>query len=278
MSATLLTDAALAARLEADAAQHLTEYVQLLEGLRRGVGAFVQLRSGGVAVRTLDALGINVAIGLGMRGSVPAEDLDDLEALYLDANLPAMLELCPFADRSLLVGLGDRQYRIVNFTNVLVRELDDETAPAPPGIDVQPVTERELEVWVAAMTRAMATRTNPGLLEADTLMARIAFARPGSLCFLARLEDRVVGTGALVVRADEDGWRLGTLYMANTLPEARGRGVQQALIGARLEAARALGCDAVAVQARPGNQSHHHLERLGFRVVYTKSLLERRWR
>ena len=275
----LLADAGLAARLEMDSAQHLIEYVHGLEALRPGVGAFVKLRSGGVAVRTLDALGINHAVGLGLRGTVPAEDLDDLEALYLDAGLPSIIELCPFADRSVLVGLADRQYRIANFTNVLLRELDGDFGfSTPPGLDVQPVVMRELEVWVAAMTRAMATRTNPGIAEADALLARIAFSRPGSLCFLARLEDRVVGAGALVVREDEEGWRLGTLYMANTLPEARGRGVQRALILARLEAAQNLGCDAVAVQVRPGNLSHNHLERVGFRVVYTKTVLERRWK
>ena len=47
-------------------------------------------------------------------------------------------------------------------------------------------------------------------------------------------------------------------------------GVQYALIAARLAAATEAGCDLAVVYTEPGSESQRNVERLGFRLAYTK--------
>jgi len=54
---------------------------------------------------------------------------------------------------------------------------------------------------------------------------------------------------------------------AGTLPEFRNRGVQKALLLARLAKAAEHGCDLAMVATMPGSGSQRNVERQGFRVV-----------
>jgi ribosomal protein S18 acetylase RimI-like enzyme len=82
---------------------------------------------------------------------------------------------------------------------------------------------------------------------------------------------RVDGTpaGAALLALDDD---LGYLANASTLPEFRRRGVQSALIAARIADAAAAGCDVVSSQAEFGSASQRNLERAGLRIAYTKAV------
>jgi GNAT superfamily N-acetyltransferase len=53
----------------------------------------------------------------------------------------------------------------------------------------------------------------------------------------------------------------------------RRRGVQSALLAARLAWAVEQGCDLAVSFARPGSISHRNIERNGFRVAYTRTKL-----
>jgi ribosomal protein S18 acetylase RimI-like enzyme len=77
-----------------------------------------------------------------------------------------------------------------------------------------------------------------------------------------------VGTGSLFVKGE---W--ASLGFAATLPQARGRGVQSALIVRRIADARAMGCRHLSVETaedKPDKPapSFHNVTRLGFRVAY----------
>ena len=61
------------------------------------------------------------------------------------------------------------------------------------------------------------------------------------------------------------------------VPALRGRGAHTALIAARLRAAAAAGATLATVCARPGGESHRHLDRAGFTVGYTRPSLARAW-
>jgi GNAT superfamily N-acetyltransferase len=63
----------------------------------------------------------------------------------------------------------------------------------------------------------------------------------------------------------------------STRHEFRRRGVQAALISARLEAGRAAGCDLAMSVTQPSSGSQRNLERQGFRVVYTRTKFTREW-
>jgi GNAT superfamily N-acetyltransferase len=154
----------------------------------------------------------------------------------------------------------------------LVRPIDaEERFETTPGIDITLIDATLEGAWVHAFKSGFGTRKASEHSEIDSKLAQIALYRPGSSCFIARQRGEVIGTGSLVVRQDAEGWRIGTLYLASTAPHARGRGVQHALVQARLEAARNAGCDAVTTQAKPGGTTA--LERQGFGVMYTKVVL-----
>ncbi|HUR17261.1 MAG TPA: GNAT family N-acetyltransferase [Candidatus Limnocylindrales bacterium] len=84
--------------------------------------------------------------------------------------------------------------------------------------------------------------------------------------FLAEIDGRPVGNGSLHISA-----RTGWLRGATVSPEARGRGIQRALVAARVAAAIEAGCDLVGAAAETGAVSAQNLERMGFRQVGRRS-------
>lgn len=78
--------------------------------------------------------------------------------------------------------------------------------------------------------------------------------------FVAEMDGVAVGNASLHVSAGT-GWLRGALVA----PEARGRGIQTALIAARIQAAIDAGCDLVGAQAEPGEVSARNLMRMGLR-------------
>ena len=54
-----------------------------------------------------------------------------------------------------------------------------------------------------------------------------------------------------------------------TLPSFRGRGIQSALLRARIWIAGASDCVLAVIEAEPGSSSQRNMERLGFRVAWT---------
>jgi ribosomal protein S18 acetylase RimI-like enzyme len=64
---------------------------------------------------------------------------------------------------------------------------------------------------------------------------------------------------------------VANLANASTLPQFRGRGLQSALIRARMAAAAAAGADLVCAGASWASQSQRNLERAGLRIASTKT-------
>jgi GNAT superfamily N-acetyltransferase len=92
----------------------------------------------------------------------------------------------------------------------------------------------------------------------------------GSECYLARVDGKVAGGATLSVRSGVAG-----LFGASTLPAFRNRGVQTALLHARLARAAANGCDVAVSLARPGSVSQRNIVRQDFRVLYTRVKFEK---
>jgi GNAT superfamily N-acetyltransferase len=80
--------------------------------------------------------------------------------------------------------------------------------------------------------------------------------------FVAELDGVPVGHASLHVYAGT-GWLRGALVA----PEARGRGIQRALIATRIRAAIEAGCDLVGAQAEPGEVSARNLVHMGLREL-----------
>lgn len=78
--------------------------------------------------------------------------------------------------------------------------------------------------------------------------------------FVAEIDGVAVASASLHVSAGT-GWLRGALVA----PDARGRGIQRALIAARIKAAMAADCDLVGAQAEPGEVSARNLQQMGLR-------------
>jgi GNAT superfamily N-acetyltransferase len=268
----LFADLGTARRLEEAQALGRAEVARAHAQLRPGAGIAVEPMAGGYAV--YNPLGSPAtrshANGLGMGGPVGEDDLLRLDDFYGSRGAAAHVELCPLADPSLSDQLGRRGYRLAGWTNVLARPLSEaeSSAPPPAGVEVRPVAPEEGEAWARIV--ALGFTGKPAATPADVEMGRPVLAVPAARCFLGLVDGAAAGGGAMALYGG-----VATLFAASTLPAFRGRGLQTALIRARLAFAAAAGCDLAAVNTVPGSASQRNAEREGFRVVYTRALLAR---
>jgi GNAT superfamily N-acetyltransferase len=97
----------------------------------------------------------------------------------------------------------------------------------------------------------------------------IAFAREQSVNFIAELDGKAGAAGTLCLH---DGVAL--FGGASTVPEMRRRGLQAALLEARMRYAFERGYQLAMMVTEAGSQSQRNAERKDFRVAYTRT----KWR
>jgi GNAT superfamily N-acetyltransferase len=265
-------DLALARRLEEAEAVSGRKCAQGLAELHPECRAAVIKLSGGYAVFTGASSPITQAVGLGMHGPVREADIKRMEGFYRKCGAPVNIELCPFADATLVQLLGARGYRPIEFSNVLVRPLkrSDKFPAFAGGVSVRLAKPEEQDLWAHTVAKGFAehfrvTEELVNLLEAFA-------SRPGAKCFFGLLNGEIAGGGVLAIYE-----RLAVLGGASTLPAVRRRGVQTALQHARLRFAIRAGCDLAMTITQPGGISQRNAERRGFRVVYTRMKLLLEW-
>jgi len=80
------------------------------------------------------------------------------------------------------------------------------------------------------------------------------------------------------VRPAQRAWASRTgfaQFSAGTAPAFRRRGVQSALLAARVADATAAGCELALVTVQPGSRSQRNVQRRGFDLLYTRATLVR---
>lgn len=219
----------------------------------------------------------NQACGLGLAGPVDEASLDRLVEFYASRGIEPKLEVCAFADESLLAGLARRGFVLREFEAVLARPIapDEAFAPQlgwPAGITftrVDPRDAAEVEAFLDASTCGFRPEDAP-VPDALVAASHRMLAQPRTEAYLARDGEQAVGGGWLDV-GDGAAALLGTSVRA----AYRGRGIQQALIALRLRAAQARGCKVACIHSRPGIPTERNAARLGFTLVYHKVALVR---
>ncbi len=114
--------------------------------------------------------------------------------------------------------------------------------------------------------RAEGTPATPTELATASRVAR----DPGTELYLAWFGDTPVA-GASV----ELHHHVAALFGLSTIPAFRRRGVQLALLVARLERAQQAGIPLATIGSLPGMPTERNAMRLGFRVAYTKVVLRK---
>ena len=269
----LFADLNLARRLEvADAAKHIDYAEARAKLLGTGCCAWERIGSGYAIFAGLDNPYSRV-VGLGLDGPVSEAAFEQVEAFYRQRNAQPAFSLCPLADPTLLEHLNRRGYQIEMFMHVWCRPLAaGETFPPPPsGIVVRAIEPEEADLWTLVAFRG-GLDSDEALPNDSVIIAPYPFMAEAS-CWLAWHDCEPQGgeahqpAGAATL-AIHDG--VASLFGASTRVPHRNLGVQHALIAARLAAAVGAGCDLAVVDTEPGSDSQRNVERLGFRLAYTK--------
>lgn len=232
------------------------------------LGAAAEEIAGGIAVYAGIDSPVTQALGVGLDGPVSEAELDRLEKFFRSRGAATAIELCPFAGIPLYEALAKREFRLIEVSNVLFRELasGDDFPPPAPGVAVRPALPEDGKLFTQTVAQGfaeLAPITQPLLDVMDGF-----FHSEGNHPFLAFV-DGVAAGGASAFAFDG----VAGMFGASTLPQFRGRGVQSALLSARLEWAAQHGCDVAKGITLPGGASHRNHERLGFRVAYTRTKL-----
>ena len=251
---------------EAEAAVACAERLMAVQG--DGAGAVASI-GGGYAVYCGANSPVTQAVGLGLNGAVSKEEFDRLEEFYFSRKEPVRMETCPMADGSLIEHYRERGYHVNEFSNVMVRPLEKSAAAAlPAGIEIQKADEGEIDLWTLTVAQGFAEHF-PVTQEMLSVMRLFASGKNAE-CYFAWLDGKIAGGATLALRG-----RIAGLFGASTLPQFRNRGVQTALLHARLQRAAERGYELAMSIALPGSASQRNITRRGFRTLYTRVKFER---
>jgi MOSC domain-containing protein YiiM/GNAT superfamily N-acetyltransferase len=151
-------------------------------------------------------------------------------------------------------------------SDVFHTRLEEYVAPAAvPGLVVRSVGPNEAARWADAIVAGYEL-PEPEATAWRELAPHLAVA-PGEHLLVAEREGRTVGAAALFTRR-----KVGLLAAAAVVPAERGRGIQRALIAARVEIARAAGCDRLMATAAPDGASERNLRSVGLNRLWRRRL------
>jgi ribosomal protein S18 acetylase RimI-like enzyme len=259
-------DKALARRLESGEEMPQVLYARMFQKTRPEMGAAEEEICGGHMVFAGLGSPIGRATGVGLDRPFTAEDLNHVEEFYRTHKAPSQVDLCPMHEASVFELFKERGYGIAELNNVLYRKLDaKEKFPAPPaGCELRRSRLEEADTAGAIVESAFFPDGAP---EAFRGLVAPFYQMERALAFVASVEGKLVACGTGLVIPEH---KVFALCGAGTLAEFRGRGLQTALLRARMAAAVEAGCEYAVVVTQGGTISQRNAERLGFRVAYSK--------
>ncbi len=229
--------------------------------------------AGGIAGRDTPGSWHNYAVGMALAGPATDDELDAMTGWFTDAGIEPRVEVCPFADPSLVKGLASRGFALHGFEAVFSRELtEDVAAPngSPAGVELFTINPADDGQAVEYARTVAGNFLPPGQPVSDEMIA-IAIRgvrHPRNVSMAARVQGRIIGGGSVELSGEVCG-----LFGLSVNPEHRRRGIQQALIAARLNLARARGCRIAIISGKPGEGTERNVRRMGFQLAYTKAIL-----
>jgi ribosomal protein S18 acetylase RimI-like enzyme len=259
-------DKAFARRLESGEEMPQVMYARMFQKTRPEMNAAEEEICGGHMVFAGLGSPIGRATGVGFDRQFTADDLARVESFYRAHKAPSQVDLCPMHQPEVFELFKERRYAIAELNNVLYRKLDAEEKfpPPPPGCDIR----RSLPEESATAGGIVETAFFPdGAPEPYRGLVAPFYQMDRALAFVASVEGRLVACGTGLVIPEH---RMFALCGAGTLTAFRGRGLQTALLRARMSAAIEAGCEYAVVVTQGGSDSQRNVERLGFRVAYSK--------
>ena len=258
----MYVDRELVKRVEYSAADVAARQADVLARMTPATPGAAQSCDGGQLVAFGAGRYVNRAMGIGL-GETPAVDIVSAIAdFYRARSLPASVEINPWVSAELVAALGSADFRVERFRNVYVREL--ESLPALGTAEIRAVDAAATSARNAILAGDASSAARQISDEFCNAMAQLTDTHD----FVANIDGVPAACGSLTVVAG-----IGWLGGAATLATFRGRRLQQALLAHRLQLAHQLDCAFAACTAVPDGQSARNLERLGFQLLYTQSVL-----
>ncbi|MBL9078849.1 MAG: GNAT family N-acetyltransferase [Planctomycetes bacterium] len=263
----------LARRIEAAEAGLLTALARHATAAAVTGAPLVEAIDGGAAVFVRPGAPMNKLVGIGFDGPLDAARLATIEAAFAARSAPLQVELATLARCEAAQQFAARGYRLVAFENVLGCD-PRQFVPRPTPHRVEPATGPAAD-WVETMADSFLAADGTGAGTADAFARTEVVAAMGELAAvptLRRYAVRDAGTMLGGASLHLHG-RTAQLCGAATAPPFRRRGVQAALLAARLRDAAAAGCDVAVMTAQPGSLSQHNAQRQGFALLYARAIL-----
>ena len=263
----MIVDQELLNRVEDAMVAERSVFADGMSALRPDLGASWLDVAGGRAIFTGAGFFSNRAMGLGLHAPVSPEDIERLEAFYAERGAPSEIEIASTVGRPLIQLLNQRGYRLTRFRNIYAQALRGrETAGGEPdetlaAVDTQEVDASMTSEWSGILLDGFGY-TDDADRQRVALWNRMLRSRPEVVAVIAAIDGQSVGSASVMI--------LGTTAVlggATTLPAFRRRGVQRALIEARLSLASRTGCELAIITADPASSSGRNAERSGFQLV-----------
>ena len=256
-------DVALARRLEMAEAHANRAFVQARAANGAPESAWIE-SAGALAMFDGPDSPCTQTFGLGVLQAPGLTDIERIESFYRERGAPVHHETCPLAHLATASLLADRGYRPTEQSNVLYRPIASVDPPQGGEVVARLIGVGEEQAWIGAAALGCGEIPEAAAFMRDSGPALTT--RQGAACFLAELDGRPIAAGALTVHQG-----VALLAGAATIPAARNRGAQRALLHARLHWAAQQGCDLAMMVTEPGSASQRNAERSQFRIAYTRS-------
>ena len=208
---------------------------------------------------------VTQTFGLGIFEELSAASLDVVERFFLDRGAPVLHEVSPLAGVAALDLLCARNYIPIELSSVLYQPVEKPIGEDHNHIKVRVIGPEEAQLWTDISAKGW-TSDHPEFMDFFLQFGKISSARSQSVYFIAELDGKPGAAGVLCIH---DGVAL--FGGSSTIPELRRRGLQSALLQARMRYAFDHGCDLASMAAEAGSDSQRNAERKGFRIAYTRT-------
>src|SRR5206468_9819759 len=129
------------------------------------------------------------------------------------------------------------------------------------AITTRIIGEAEVDLWARTSAAGWLTE-HESLADFMFGFGQVSALCEGSHPFLAELDGQPIAAGMLFIHGD-----VAMLAGASTIPDARNRGAQNALLYDRRKFAADQGCTLASMAALPGGQSQINAQKNGFQIA-----------
>lgn len=208
---------------------------------------------------------MNEAGCLGIDAPVTDDDVERITGFFLERGVPPRAMVSALSDLSLPQRLAAHGYVPIDSQNVLLGDLRELAGAFDSRIRVA----SDPAAWGRAGAEANAD--GQPLEDGASIVGQTVAATPGVIALEAIIDGRLAAIGAAGTNATMAG-----LFFGSTMPWARGRGLQLAMIRHRIKLLQEAGAVYVRSAAAVASSSERNFRRSGLEVAYTRTLWERR--